>query len=54
LSGRGKPKSPEHRANIATANRGKPKSAEHRAKLSEATKRAWREGKLEGRRRTSQ
>jgi hypothetical protein len=35
-SGRGKPKSAEHRAKIAAANRGKPKSPEHRAKLAAA------------------
>jgi hypothetical protein len=36
LSGRGKPKSPEHRAKIAAAHRGRPKSPEHRAKLAAA------------------
>ena len=36
LSGKGVPKSPEHRAKIGAGNRGKTKSLEHRAKLSAA------------------
>lgn len=40
--GKGKPKSPEHRAKIAAAHRGKTKSEEHRRKLSEAAKRRTR------------
>jgi hypothetical protein len=37
-SGKGKPKSPEHRAKIAAAHKGKPKSEEHKRKMSEIAK----------------
>lgn len=38
LSGRGRPKSPEHRAKISAALKGRPVSPEHREKISETLK----------------
>lgn len=43
-AGKGKPKSPEHRAKIAAAHKGKRKSEEHKQKLSEIAKAKKRQG----------